>query len=175
MPQHFLLACPCCERQLTIEPSQAGQRLTCDCGAEIAAPTFREIKQLEPAGSDEEAPRPKWSRLQGVMFSLGILLVLAAIALGVSPLRQRSMISLEKPPPPDLTSNYNAIDDLTPEQSLQVWEQFLSDGVNRQGPPLHIALREIAGKLELLIGIAALLAVVGLVSTIGSFFLGPKR
>ncbi len=50
MPTEYLLPCTC-GKKTTVVPSQAGQNVTCECGASLAVPKFREISQLEVASA----------------------------------------------------------------------------------------------------------------------------
>jgi hypothetical protein len=109
------------------------------------------------------------------MFSLGIFIFLIAVALGALPVWQRVSINLDPPKPIDMTPYHAAIDQLTPLQSVYEWKDITEQGVNRQGPPPHIANREIAARLNLLITLVGVMGVVGLASTIAAFFVGPKR
>ena len=176
MPQHYLLPCPHCGQSLTIEPAQAGQELECHCGSPLMAPTFREMRHLEPADTAApDEPSAAWSQTQGVMFSLGVLVLIVALGLGFFPVRWRSQISLKKPPPPDM-SHYNwHIDEMTPLETLAEWESAVTFGANRAGPPPHIAMRPTATLLNVLIVVAAVAAIAGLSSAIAAFFMSPRR
>lgn len=70
-PQLYLVPCTCGEK-LRVRGGQAGEKLTCKCGATVAVPTVRNLRQLETV-DDEAAPRPPlpWTALQGPLFSLG--------------------------------------------------------------------------------------------------------
>lgn len=175
MPQQYLLPCSECERKLPVEAAQAGERVRCECGANIAVPAFRIIRQLEPVESDApQVVERKWTRAQGVMFSLGIFVVLVAIGLGTFPLLRRANLRLEKPPPADLTAAYEAIDAMSPDQTLDYWIKVQEIGVNREAPPLYVMHREFASQLDLVIAIAAIMAAAGIASTVGAFFVGPR-
>src|SRR5690242_12796977 len=74
----FLLPCSC-GRQIPLEPSQAGQTVRCECGAELKAPSFRELRQLpqtEATPEQKAATRPRWSHAQGTLFVSGTVLAL---------------------------------------------------------------------------------------------------
>src|SRR5579871_4799314 len=95
----YLLPCEC-GRKLPVSVSQAGDRIACECGAVVEAPTLRRLKQLEPAGAAVSASAPSttaapvakrrsWTPSQGVAF-LGLALVAisglgAVVLLAVKP------------------------------------------------------------------------------------------
>ena len=73
--QLYLVPCNCGE-QVRARASQAGERLTCPCGATVSVPTIRGLKQLKTV-DDEIAPpaaAPVW---QGPAFAVGVLALFA--------------------------------------------------------------------------------------------------
>jgi len=75
----YLLPCEC-GATTPIEPTQAGQTITCRCGATLDAPTMREIRGLEPAAADSTAAGStrRWSAGRGAAFAVGLLVFLVA-------------------------------------------------------------------------------------------------
>jgi hypothetical protein len=80
-PQLYLVLCTCGEK-LRVRGGQAGEKLTCKCGATVAVPTVRNLRQLETV-DDETAPRPPlaWTTLQGPLFSLGAVALFVGLAM----------------------------------------------------------------------------------------------
>ncbi|MFO0899933.1 MAG: hypothetical protein U0836_21080 [Pirellulales bacterium] len=117
MPAQYYLPCACGQRHL-VSAAQAGQTLTCVCGATLDVPTLRGLAALEVVPERASAPRSSWGPRQGVML-VAALLVVAAL-LTAAWLRNQSQ------PGVALTSSEAAtMDNLTPAESLQAW-QFLS-------------------------------------------------
>ncbi len=85
-PQLYLVSCNCGE-QLRVRVSQAGERLTCKCGATVSVPTIRGLKQLPVVTDEEHKPVAPAARWQGPAFAIGAIalfvgcLVLAGTAL----------------------------------------------------------------------------------------------
>jgi hypothetical protein len=75
----YLLPC-LCGQQVAIEPRQAGETITCRCGASLLAPTMREICALEPAPAELDLPRSgtTWGWRHGLRL-LGAMTLLSAI------------------------------------------------------------------------------------------------
>ncbi|MFL2871366.1 MAG: hypothetical protein ACJZ8O_11550 [Pirellulaceae bacterium] len=85
----YLLQCDC-GSELIITTRDAGQNLTCDdCGETVVAPTFREIKNLQPhkdsnptdAGTSSQR-NAEWSAKTGYLFGILTIIALAAFVTG---------------------------------------------------------------------------------------------
>lgn len=85
-PQLYLVPCNCGE-QLRVRVSQAGEQLTCNCGATVSVPTIRGLKQLTVVADEEHKPVAPVASWQGPVFAIGVIalfvgcLVLAGSAL----------------------------------------------------------------------------------------------
>lgn len=157
----YLLTCDC-GREIPVATSQAGDTLTCECGRSLQAPKLRELREL-PAVQEAPAPRRRlaWSPTKGILFSLGgILLLVAAIVLGITSL-QRSRLATDKfvIPPEDVGTYVAQIDKNTPVQNFEVWtKEILGEGLTRPGDPTYVVHRRydaILGRITLVAGIAA--------------------
>jgi hypothetical protein len=179
MAQYFL-PCSCGER-VRVEAAQAGGRVACACGKELVVPTLRGLKALEPAPLDQVAARRaagrQWSRLQGGMFSLGLLVTVIALGIVGFTLWQYLMIQAS-PFAVDRTTEFlqfdsRAVDSLGP---LETWEEFthLRDaGLGETVDPPWVQVQRLMGEKKSLIIGAAIAAAVGLAATIGSLFMKP--
>ncbi|TWT85744.1 hypothetical protein Pla123a_05510 [Posidoniimonas polymericola] len=77
---------PCaCGKSIPVEVSQAGDRVTCECGAQVEVPPLRQLREL-PVQEDAAAPvtRPKsdWAVHQGVL-TAGMLIALTLAGIGL--------------------------------------------------------------------------------------------
>lgn len=83
-PQLYLVPCTCGKR-VRVRARQAGEQVTCECGATVSVPTIRGLKQLESIADDAAGPATQRSSLQGPLFSLGLLSLFAGtlVLLGV--------------------------------------------------------------------------------------------
>ncbi len=77
MAKYFV---PClCGRQLAVDTGQAGESLVCDCGATVAVPTLRQLRQLPEAREESAvATGPTWGLRQA---AITVSLLLAALCL----------------------------------------------------------------------------------------------
>lgn len=71
-PQLYLVPCTC-GKKVRVRARQAGEQVTCECGATVNVPTIRGLKQLETVVDEAAGPAVQRSSLQGPLFSLGIL------------------------------------------------------------------------------------------------------
>lgn len=75
MNPRFLLPCAC-GKSIPVEPAQAGNRIRCECGAELQVPSLLGMRHLQPVQDSHNggrASRPAWGARQR-LFSVGILL-----------------------------------------------------------------------------------------------------
>jgi hypothetical protein len=173
-PQLYLVTCNCGE-QLRVRLSQAGEQLTCKCGANVSVPTIRGLKQL-PVVADEEhklvTPVAIW---QGPAFAVGVL----ALFVGCLVLAGTMLF-----PPPEINFDVTSVgysdEELkraaTPVEELgieQLYEEFhtlRTKGRNEQGRFIQSQIDQaykIQKQRQLtgvgLTAIGALLAIIALV------------
>jgi hypothetical protein len=77
----YLLPCPACGRQITVETGQAGQILQCGCGKQVDVPTIRGMRELETV-VEESVSRSGWNRRRGFMFVGGVVAVIGLLLAG---------------------------------------------------------------------------------------------
>ena len=79
MSTKYLLPCPSCQHTSEVDAGQAGDRITCSCGAQVDVPTLRGLRALQPATAPDKAaakPASNWGLRQGLMlFGSVVLLV----------------------------------------------------------------------------------------------------
>lgn len=79
-PQLYLLPCSCGQK-LRVRSRQAGEEVTCACGAVVHVPTIRGLKQLETVKDLDQAGPPPRSMLQGPLFATGMLALFAGLVI----------------------------------------------------------------------------------------------
>jgi len=170
-PQLFLVPCSCGEK-LRVRGGQAGEKLTCKCGASVAIPTIRHLRQLETV-DDETAPKPQTALAawQGPLFSIGAILLFVGVII-IAYTRLFSVL-----PPDELLRNFeeNMKRSMTPVEQLgadDLYEEFkmLRDQGTSQTLDQHLEhartasaghqVRQVIGGS--LAGIGGLLLIVGL-------------
>ncbi|MGD9632118.1 MAG: hypothetical protein AB7G28_13655 [Pirellulales bacterium] len=142
----YLLDCAC-GRQHTVETRQAGESFRCECGAMVAVPTLRQLRQLPEAravSANASAPGATWgSRQRTITVSLLVAIVCLAIA-GMS----RSM---ERPVPEFSPTEYTKSVDrmmgaMTPLEAWQSWyglyEPLRTTGFEVFKPPQQAAMQQ---------------------------------
>jgi hypothetical protein len=82
----YLVTCEC-GRQLAVEAGQAGETLRCDCGATIAVPTLRQLRELPIEGEEPVARTRTWEARHGAMT---VLLIVAVASLAVAAVKWRN-------------------------------------------------------------------------------------
>jgi hypothetical protein len=172
----YLIPCEC-GRQIPISTSRAGESLTCECGRSFTAPKLRELRQLPAASDDQPGPsRRAWSRQQGVLFAVGLaLLMVSAVVLTVTTL-QRTQLHTEPPeiPPEPLDEFLAQIDRNTPLQNFEIWQtEILEEGLDRAGDPHYVIERRIASALDWIRLAGGVGAVLGLGMIVAAFVMRP--
>ncbi len=153
----FLLPCSC-GRKLPIHASQAGEHVLCVCGADLEVPTMREIAALEQDRSEPVVSRPatRWGLRQQILLA-GVVLTLAGVVLGAASYYFRPVRA--------------DIADYPPWMALHVW-MVLERGIDRPPHAMETAFQEQLHTYRQWMGVAAGLAVLGVLTMAGSAVAG---
>lgn len=128
MSDRYLLPCPFCGATLRVSRADAGARLACACGAEVAVPPLRRLQSLPP-DRDESRPRAapprpwglreRWTLVGGCLLAAG----LAGVAL----------LGRTAPEPPGVATILDARnpDDVSSYRLLETYQLW---ALLRQGP-----------------------------------------
>lgn len=168
MSATYLLPCHS-GKTVEVTVANAGRTVVCPCGKQVDVPTLRELKKLPLAEVDAAAGKStasNWTLQQGVFFSLGLLLIMAAAVAVIVLGYYRWQINTTKP---EFREEYLAgmdkrVMDQTAAQTLPMWDLFNQPlpPKERRRPPLFEQYREAARQLYQYMGIAGLVALVGL-------------
>lgn len=166
----YLLPCEC-GKKTPISPAQAGDRIPCECGAVLEAPTLREMRQLETdeAATDRQATAATaWSVRHG---ALTAGLMLAALLAGVG-----LWFKATDPPPPEgfnttrsMAVMETGLERMTPTEGYQRWVNLYQPmrRFDQLQDPREAALRVELTKRRLIryafFGAAAAAALIGAV------------
>lgn len=127
----YLVACTC-GRQHTVETRQAGETIACECGATVAVPTLRQLRQLPEAGAaaaetagEAAAAGPGASAGWGVrqrVITVCLLVAAGALAVvGGSRMLEVPVPELDKV---EYTKSVErVIANLTPVQAWEIWQK----------------------------------------------------
>jgi hypothetical protein len=74
LPQLYLVPCTC-GKTVRVRARQAGEQVTCACGAAVNVPTIRGLKQLQTVVDETEKPTQQRSSWQGPLFSFGLIAI----------------------------------------------------------------------------------------------------
>jgi hypothetical protein len=181
MAESYLLPCKC-GNLMVIEVGQAGQTTACDaCGKSIDVPTMRAIRQLQPAYTQEAtATKPPWSARQGTVFATGMGIALIALVMAtivVFKIVQMQRLAVK----PKLTEEGQRflaaeIDKLPPDELLNVWHEHVEGtGLGTWEPHIYLLARSELRMWWLFVGVAAVIGVGGVITTISSFFVKTKE
>ncbi len=145
----FLVSCDC-GLQLRVAASQAGEDQVCSCGKSVPIPRLRELSRLPLAppsgGSGLQPGGRKWSIPKGILFAVGLPLTLLALAFAANFAWWHSIYDVKKPSVKDAKYPVEIMQ-LTPGQSMQLWQDFLTDGLPARPQNDYIARRDIARRM----------------------------
>jgi hypothetical protein len=158
----YLLPCPQCERKLAVTTGQAGDRLRCECGAEVEVPTVRSLRAL-PEVHGAVGPKRSWSTRHSVVF-LGAVVAIAGLAFGVY-LHVRSVA--ERP-----RDNFaEDIQGMSPDKAWELWSSIMRHGATWK-PQKGVAQEKAIKRYDELVrwkwigfgiaGAGAIIAIIGL-------------
>ncbi|MCA9150622.1 MAG: hypothetical protein KDA92_15025 [Planctomycetales bacterium] len=166
MSNRFILPCPECQAPLSVGLTQAGETVTCSCGAQVLVPALRELKLLPSASpTHSSAGQRAWSTQRGLAFVCGVLMIAAAAMLywRISP--QRAAINIEKPAFRELTID---LDTLKPLDAWAAWVHFRDQTLDYRNTPKYIENRVVHAELSYYLYAAVAAGVLGLSLVVGS-------
>ena len=174
MSQAYLLPCSC-GHKVRVTPAQAGGRVKCTCGQSLAVPTLRGLRGLTPAKSEPAArATPRWTPLHGALFSGGLLLAAAGLAVIAYHLWLYAQIGgLAVDRSSEVIAHEAAhIDELSPWQTLDVWWQLADEGLGEKVTPIWIAAKDRIAQYMRWIALGGGAIIVGAVLVMSSLFVG---
>ncbi len=171
MSTKHLLPCRC-GKKIEVDVRQAGQTITCQCGAMVDVPTMRQVRQLERAATTGGKTAPRWSPLQGAVFAAGVLIAVISLSVLVVLFVRRIGIDTGKP---EVDLKVHA-DWIHSQDVDTLWEEWMSDlavqPLRRMDPEYLVNRRRVA-RLDFYMLIAAGTAVFGTVVTAAAFLIAP--
>jgi hypothetical protein len=109
---------------MPVELSQAGQELRCECGATVAVPTFRQLRELPlataAAAKSDAAPR-KWGARQGTIAASLIIAGLLLLGAAASRITEPQLPQFH----PEARNKQvsGEIDKLAPAEAWKIWTE----------------------------------------------------
>ena len=132
MANQYLLPC-LCGRQTVIEPRQAGQTISCECGASLLTPTLLDIRTLEPVVAEvaTRPPRPMWGIRQGLRL-VGVVLLLVGIGGGLRLFLNPPISRFDVIDPVKIQESYQSLSPTHTWDVWNIWKQGLDRRVDQQ-------------------------------------------
>ena len=142
----YLLPCERCGEKLTVDVSQAGRQLACRCGATLEVPSLRAIRSLETVADRSAKPaRRSWNPTRGVLFAVGLVLVLAGlIVAGNAGIRWATATV----PPPPVVNAGPVLAEVDTLSSADTWDAWIDLRNNGLGPYMPTAKFMVEAALE---------------------------
>ncbi len=180
MSNQYLLPCSC-GKSVSVSQTQAGDIVTCVCGTNLTVPSIRELRKLRQV---ESLTRPQyrvkqesnWSPLQGVLFALGLLLVVAGggVAgyygfwhyLSIPHATDTSKVETEM--------WGEKLEGMTLSETVALWDLAIKQGLGDQEVPTWKFAREVIEVLEQRWKVATVFAAIGAFMMVVSFLVGGK-
>ncbi|MFT7644307.1 MAG: hypothetical protein ACI9G1_006074 [Pirellulaceae bacterium] len=168
----FLLPCPC-GKKITIDKSDAGRLVTCECGKSVEAPGLRGIGDLQVAEEDEKKPvrneRFNWTPAHGLIFVMGALVFLCSTAVAGYYFYWSRQVITEKP-----LSLINevvikqSLEETTYEGSLSAWDGLVESGLGPYIEPGYVLARRFRREWTWWAMVAGGVALLGLLTSIST-------
>ena len=173
--QAYQLTCDCGETHAVVT-RQAGETISCKCGQTIEIPPLRAMRHLPSVESGEDSrPQPAWSRLQGSLFVVGLVISLSAIATIANYGWKRSKLRTDPLKVEDFEFARDVMA-LTPTQSWDAWtEAFRGEELGARNKPVHQISREYSRRYLRLIIVGGTFLVLGLASMMAAFLIKDEK
>jgi hypothetical protein len=152
---YYLLPCTC-SRKIPVQPHQAGDIVTCACGASLEVPKLSKLKTLEqddiPAKT--KAAQSAWNAGHRLIF-IGLVVIIASIVIGILLFRAQS------PGPLTPEQTRNLIKNLPPSVTWYIWLDYEKNGLNRRKSVAEVYYEEKQSKHQIYWVLLAIVATSG--------------
>jgi hypothetical protein len=117
---------------MPVQVAQAGEQLTCACGARITVPNLRDVKQLPLADDQLDKPQSEWNVTAGFIFAIAIVFI--AMGLTVAVYNYSVGNQLITTNTMDEFNEYGnfVIDQMPPLESIEIFATIVGRGLGEQ-------------------------------------------
>jgi hypothetical protein len=176
MKAEYLLPCSC-GKKVPVDAGQAGAKVACSCGQQLAVPTFRALRDLErvtPAIAVVEGSQ--WSTARGILFSFGTLVSVVAAGLMLYHLFWYSQLldGGEAWKQEHLNEMRAGVDYLSPVEAITEFQEMAKTGLTIDGIPPWSKITAVRDSSRRWLTVSLVALAFGLVSLTASL-LGAKR
>ncbi len=142
-----------------VTTSQAGQDLSCTCGASISVPTLRGLRELTPVATSS-SPKPTAdasSKIQvasviiGLMFAIIFVAIPTTIFFGYQRFSMDTSLTREV----DAKMAAEGLANASPLELSELWEQYSTTSLTNQVEPPFATVQRFARELEWKTGVSA--------------------
>ena len=139
----YLLPCSQCGAQHEVVRTQAGEKFSCACGAELEIPSFRDFQHLKPASgaaASGAVRRPTNDLPRRLVLVAGMLLIAIGLVVGSYGGLLRTGIYVPERQPSRDPEIDAVIDDLSPTDAFELWTSYRDQGLG----PYQVPYRYMA-------------------------------
>ncbi|MCA9126232.1 MAG: hypothetical protein KDB22_04065 [Planctomycetales bacterium] len=151
----YLLNCDC-GREHTVQTSQAGQEIACQCGQTVKVPTLRSLTTLPPAEPEKSSRKNVvdsqgiWQGWRGPAIAMCSAACLVAGAFASWFLLQRALIDTSYNADEEIARSNLVFDEYSPEELSLVWNSYEELGLGPKVRPEFYAWNSYAKAREYL-------------------------
>lgn len=165
----YLLPCACGVKH-EVSARQAGQTLTCECGANVEIPTLRGLRNLQVVQPQSQPSSARWSIAKGFTFAIGTVLLVVGGGFAYSShsgiVQRRPYMAAPQIDEQKLLEEVNAI----PSDELwKIWQQLRDGDIGARIQPTFLVVRQDVKILTIVRNVALGFAALGLLAQLVSY------
>jgi hypothetical protein len=168
----YLIPCSC-GRKTPVETQQAGETVSCGCGAKLEIPRLLELKKLEKVVVSASQTKP--SSVWGIGHSLslsGIVVLVVVMALWILVLKKAPGNPYEGMTPDQIRTHFQK---MTPVETWQWWLYFKQFGVNPHKDYFERTLEGLFAQRQMLLIYLGIAATVGVALIIAGILIARRK
>jgi hypothetical protein len=172
MATKYLLPCSC-GKAARVDTHQAGDTTVCVCGKTLVVPSMRELRELQPAPAEDAAGKPtaQWSKREGLVFAVGLLVLLTGLCVAGYFQIGRLGLDTRETRYDNLEDSLQQIDSMNVSELWDAWSGVLEFGIGPYSPPSFVVNRHVSSKWLLIIWGGLGFACLGILICLTAFFM----